>query len=252
MAERSLDPLRRTEAFMHAALLLLTLLPYTFLPQPRRQTHEDDRIVPSDGSNYDAFSFAIGLSGERVLITAPGDDPSGSTYVFDRASDATWMEVTKLTPTAGADSDLGTAVSLWNDRAVVTMPDETIMGFLGAGSAWLLERDGAGAWQLVKKLKAPDPAAFDFFGTSVAVFGDSIWIGAPLDDGSSVVKDVGSTYLFEPGSGGGWSQITKWQASDAAAYAHFGMSVSMFGARALVGAPGKQSVYVFERDAGGI
>ena len=77
------------------------------------------------------------------------------------------------------------------------------------------------------KLTASDAAASDFLGTSVAIDGDVMVVGAPRDDVGA--NDQGSAYVFvKPASG--WADATetaKLTASDAALGDNFGTSVAI-------------------------
>ena len=109
------------------------------------------------------------------------------------------------------------------------------------------------------KLTASDGAADDSFGTSVAVSGDTVVVGAPLDSGASAGQ--GSAYVFvEPG--GGWVSATetaKLTASDASVDDAFGHSVAVSGDTVVVGAwfdnvgpnANQGSAYVFVEPGGG-
>ena len=98
------------------------------------------------------------------------------------------------------------------------------------------------------KLTADDGAAGDYFGYSVSISGDTAVVGAYQDDGSK-----GSAYVFER-SGTTWGQQAKLIAGDGAADDYFGISVSISGDTAVVGAyrdddkaSSTGSAYVFER-----
>lgn len=83
-----------------------------------------------------------------------------------------------------------------------------------------------------QNLTASDGAANDQFGDSVAISGDTVVVGAHLNDFSN----QGSAYVFVR-SGGAWSQQQKLTASDGAHGDHFGSSVAINGDTAVVGAP---------------
>ncbi|MCP3904824.1 MAG: hypothetical protein GY715_14450, partial [Planctomycetes bacterium] len=110
----------------------------------------------------------------------------------------------------------------------------------------------------VAKLTADDAAPSARFGFSVAVSGNTTIVGAYYDDDAG--SESGSAYVFERGHGGtgNWGQVAKITADDAAAGDHFGVSVSISGDTAIVGATwdddagsNSGSAYVFERDQGG-
>ncbi len=101
------------------------------------------------------------------------------------------------------------------------------------------------------KLLASDGAAYDRFGFSVSVSGDTAVVGAERDDDNG--PDSGSAYVYVR-SGSSWSEQAKLTASDGAAGDRFGFSVSVSGETAVVGADGDDdngswsgSAYVFVR-----
>ncbi len=101
-------------------------------------------------------------------------------------------------------------------------------------------------WLEKAKLTASDAAFYDAFGFSVAIYGDYALIGSPWDDTST-----GSVYVFQR-SGNMWLEEDKLIASDAAPYTFFGLSISINGDYALIGAPGNDdligSAYIFKNN----
>jgi hypothetical protein len=96
-----------------------------------------------------------------------------------------------------------------------------------------------------------DAAAGDGFGRSVSQSAESAIISAPLD--ADAGANTGSAYVFVR-SGTTWTEQQKLTAMDAAANDYFGLSVSLSGDTALVGAQGDDdggsntgSAYVFVR-----
>src|SRR5690606_29767164 len=85
------------------------------------------------------------------------------------------------------------------------------------------------------KVLAYDRAVGDQFGTSVSRSGNSALVGALRDDDNGA--DSGSAYLYQYDPSSGTWMETKLTASDGAADDLFGISVSLSGNRALVGAP---------------
>ena len=86
------------------------------------------------------------------------------------------------------------------------------------------------------------------FGSSLALSGDVLVVGAPQDN--SLGANAGAAYIFQR-SGADWWQAAKLKANDGAANDRFGSSVAVSSAAmtALVGAPGDDSnagaIYVF-------
>ena len=87
-------------------------------------------------------------------------------------------------------------------------------------------------WELQTKLTATDGAPDDCFGAGVAISGDSISVGAPLDDVDSNI-DQGSSYVFVA-DGGSWSQQKKLVAPEGHAYDRFGKAVAISSDRVVV------------------
>ncbi len=169
-------------------------------------------------------------------------------------------EDVKLLASDGAANEyFGWSVAVSGDTALVGAWGDSDSG-LDSGSAILFERNqgGEGNWGQVTKLTASDGAAGDEFGASVAISGDTVLVGAPRDDDNG--GSSGSAYIFErdQGGDGNWGQAAKLTASDGAAGDVFGISVSLNGDTALVGADydddngtNSGSAYLFERYEGG-
>jgi len=100
------------------------------------------------------------------------------------------------------------------------------------------------AWQPLPKMVAPDGEAMDQFGFSVAVDGNYAIVGAPFDDGD--ITDSGSAYIFKS-YGTNWAMVAKLIGAQTSRL--FGISVSISGNYALVGASGSESAYIFRRMA---
>ena len=141
---------------------------------------------------------------------------------------ATWSQEAKLT--AGDSNDgFGTHVSLSGRRALVSAVGDSDNG-LESGAAYVFAFDGT-TWNQQAKLTASDEEAGDSFGTSVALLGTRALVGAIHNDSDG----IGAAYLF--GSNGTmWTERAKLSAADATTGDYFGVSVSLSGPRALVGA----------------
>jgi predicted amidohydrolase len=215
------------------------------------------KLTASDAATSDGFGSAVSVSGDTAVIGVLADSHAGgvyagSAYVFVR-SGGVWTEQAKLIASDAAASDyFGVSVSIFGDTAAIGAFGDDLTGGTNAGSAYVFTRSG-GAWTQQAKLTASDAAAFDSFGASVSVFGDTVIVGAYEDDHAGGTN-AGSAYVFVR-SGGTWTQQTKLTASDAAASDVFGRSVSISGDKAVVGAYGDDqgsgayagSAYLFVR-----
>lgn len=216
------------------------------------------KLIASDAAAGDEFGASVALSGDRALVGADtaGVD-SGSVYMFERNRMGTWIQVARLTASdAAAGDEFGASVALSGDRALIGAFGDDDAGSY-SGSAYVFERDDLGMWVQVAKLNASDAELGVFFGMSVALSGNRALVGASLDNNEAGIQ-AGAAYVFERRLTGMWVQVAKLTAADAAANNQFGISVALFGNRALVGAYldddfrlNSGSAYVFEHDGEG-
>ncbi len=213
------------------------------------------KLVAPDAADADFFGGSVAISGDTVVVGAFGGDDaglnSGSAYVFTR-SDGVWDAGTKLLTADGAEFDeFGSAVAISGDTVVVGAAADDNLGLRNAGSAYVFTRSG-GVWDSGTKVVAADGAADDGFGGSVAISGDTVVVGAALDD-NAAGTDAGAAYVFTR-SGGVWDAGTKVVAADGAAGDGFGGSVAISGDILVAGALadsdgglGSGAAYVFTR-----
>src|SRR6266542_4492792 len=189
---------------------------------------QHQKLEASDPAAFDGFGFSVAISGETVVVGAPGDDSRGSAYVFAR-NGGVWSQQQKLLASDAAAGDaFGESVAISGETVVVGSGG----GGVG-GSAYVFARS-SGVWSQQQKLRASDAAVADSFGASVAISGETVVVGAIGDDGAAG-RDQGSAYVFAR-SGGVWSQQQKLEASDAALGDQFGFSVAVSGGTVVVGA----------------
>lgn len=207
------------------------------------------RLVPSDGAAGDFFGFSVGMSGNRLLAGAGGDDihgfQSGSAYVYEFDT-GTWSEAAKLVPAEGAVNDrFGYSVSVWGNRALVGAYLDDENG-LDAGAAYVFEYGDTG-WQKVARLLPTDGRQGDGFGFSVSLYEDRAVVGAIFDDDN--LTDSGSAYVFDF-DGTAWTESAKIMPADADRFGAFGGAVSLHQDRALVGSlkSGPGAAHVFDFD----
>ncbi|MEY3230805.1 MAG: hypothetical protein RL689_894, partial [Planctomycetota bacterium] len=200
-------------------------------------THEY-HIVASDGLTSDGLGNAVAIDGDTVIVAASnarvsGNNGRGAVYVFVR-SGAVWLQQAKLVAADGAAGDaFGASVAIDGDTVVVGAATDDLAA-ADAGSAYVFTRSG-NIWTQRQKLTASDPGANALFGSSVAIDGSDLVVGAP---GASVGgARRGAAYGFAR-SGNAWAQQVKFVDPAGAVDDRFGTSVALAGDRILVGAPG--------------
>jgi uncharacterized protein (TIGR03437 family) len=202
--------------------------------------NQQAKLTASDGVSSDQFAFSVSMSGDTVLAGAPvRANYTGLAYVFVRAG-TNWTQQAEVAASDGANGDFfGWSVSMNGDTAVVGAFFKA--GFQGA--AYVFVRSGAN-WSQQAKLTASDGAKFDLFGSSVAVDGDTVVVGAYS------ASSKGAAYVFAR-TGTSWTQQAKLTASDGVANDFFGLSSSVSGDTVVIGAIGRNALqgaaYVFVR-----
>jgi hypothetical protein len=144
--------------------------------------------------------------------------------------------ITKLVPAFHlASARFGDTVAVDDDVIVVGAHNYKSAGITESGAAFVFQRVN-NTWTESATLTAPDPAATDKFGASVAVNGTLVVVGATQTD-EPLFSDAGSAFVFQTTNGGAtWSQLTKLIAPDPAADDHFGKSAAVSDNTVVVGA----------------
>ena len=191
------------------------------------------KLVPSVAGG--GFGEAVDIDGGRALVGARLQDGvsgfAGAAFLFDATTGA---ELHRLIADNGVVwAFFGAAVSLEGDVVAIGAPEA--YGGVGkhAGVAYVFDAvTGAQVHYLW-----PNPSEgghiFARFGSSVALDGPDLFIGARLSHALPVVS-AGAVFLYDPQSG---AQVTKLVASDAASGDHFGAEAAAAGGVLVVGAP---------------
>ena len=197
------------------------------------------KLAAPDPEDKDAFGFAVSIDRNTAIVGVPMDDDagndSGSAYIFVRDGVA-WRQQAKLAPQdlVGFDA-FGGAVFVHGNTAIVGANGHSHNGLRFAGAAYVFVREGT-TWVEQAKLTADDAASSDSFGKSVALFNDTIVVGAPLADVDGK-KDAGAAYVFAR-EGGTWKRQVKLIRKSERKGDQFGSGVAVAGNIAIVGAAG--------------
>ena len=166
--------------------------------------NEDAKLLASDAIAYGYFGYSVAISGDTVAIGSYGDDDngsySGSVYMFVKPGGGwtgTLNENAKLLSSDGAASDyVGKHVAIYCDKVVTGAYGDDDNGSQ-SGSAYIFDEPGGG-WSGIlnedAKLLPTDGAEDDVFGLSVAIFVETIVVGAQFDDVNG--SNSGSAYVF--------------------------------------------------------
>ncbi len=236
---------------------------------------QDGYLKASDTSADDEFGTAVALLEDFdtqipfAFVGAPFEDQaaidSGAVYPFLKG--ASWIGGPKVKASnAGPDDEFGHSVAASGPTPeapafiVVGAPMEDspgagVNGNQGdgannAGAAYVFEASGGLSQIAYLKAIVNDDGVGNNFGSSVAISGNLVIVGAPGEDSDSVGVNGSQENLGANGSGaafvyrragGNWIGESYLKASNTGAGDSFGSAVAVSGESAIVGAPGEDS-----------
>ncbi|MFM1832638.1 MAG: hypothetical protein RLZZ461_954 [Planctomycetota bacterium] len=176
---------------------------------------EDGRLVPSGLNDADFFGISLASNGFDLAVGASRHDVSGpnagAVFIFeDRIDDPDegWFQLGKLTPSDLEGGErFGESVAMYDDLLVVGAPyasreirdenDEVIDVLPLAGKVSVWKGTGDGGYCRIADLQPEDLRSNDTFGTSVALAGEFLVIGAPLrDTAGESLENAGAVWVY--------------------------------------------------------
>ena len=224
---------------------------YVYEPQTITKWKQVAKLVAADGKAYDNFGKALALSGDHVAVGAPGVDGkgqnSGAAYVFERQTDGSWSEVSKLVPADNdAEDAFGGSVAIDGDRLLCGAQSAKTKAPY-AGAVYIYERQKSGKWAEVSTLVPSTSGKSSLCGSAVDLSGERALVGCES------AATVGAVVVYRRQSDGVWAEAAKLTAGDGAKSDYFGDSLAMSADRVVVGAfadddkgTSSGSAYVFD------
>jgi hypothetical protein len=226
-------------------------------------------LKASNTDNDDEFGESLALEGDTLAVGARGeasaargvngdqennaDSVSGAVYVFVRTT-AGWTQQAYL-KASNSSGGFGACLALDADTLAVGAPmehsaaqgvngDQENRAALLSGAVYVFVRTSAG-WTQQAYLKASNTGADDAFGSSVALEGDTLAVGAPDegstaqgvngDQGNNAANESGAVYLFVRGPAG-WTQRAYLKATNTNEGDKFGYTLALDKTTLAVGA----------------
>jgi len=236
-----------------------------------------------NNSNGDIFGNSVAISGDTIAVSAVNEDSTttsiingsdlsstnnagnnnGAVYVFTR-SGSTWSHQAYLKAPNNSNKDyFGSSVAISGDIIAVSAiyEDSTTTSIINGsdlsgtndsgtdnGAVYVFTRTGS-TWSHQAYLKAPNNSNDDYFGSSVAISGDTIAVGAPgeastttsiingsdLSSTNNAGNNNGAVYVFTR-SGSTWSHQAYLKAPNNSNLDVFGNSIAISGDTIAVGA----------------
>lgn len=216
-------------------------------------------LIPDNPETLAEFGYSVSISGNLAVVGARDADPdlgdgllvdAGVAYIFSLTGSGWVQEARLIAKDAQPGDTFGVAVDIDGQTVVVGATGVDIEREKNAGAAYVFTRDGT-TWEQKAKLVASDSLEDDAFGTSVAVDGITIVVGADSKDVYSI-PEAGAAYVFIK-RGGLWDQKAILLPSTPSLGGYFGGAVDVDGSRIIVGAteanltgdPGTGSAYIY-------
>ncbi|ACY13233.1 FG-GAP repeat protein [Haliangium ochraceum] len=230
----------------------------------------------SNAQSSDNFGYRVALWGDTLAVAAPYEDSaatgvngeqndnslsgSGAVYIFRRSGNEWQQEAYLKASNSGEFEQFGGSLALSGDSlAVGTIYESSAAtGINGdqadesaatSGAVYVFRRTGTD-WQQEAYIKASNTATYDYFGNSVALWGNRLAVGAYGEDSAAMGIDgdqlgngassSGAVYTFLR-TESGWVQEAYIKASNTDSSDQFGYSVDLWQDRLVVGAVGEDS-----------
>lgn len=189
-----------------------------------------DILQAPDPTQGASFGWAIDTSGDRVLIgTNASGDQHGSAYFFHLEDGAWVLRGSAYASDPTINAFFGHAVAIQGDMAIIGAYLNSTTA-LQSGAAYVFEFDGD-EWVQTDRLAPPSPESNDWFGESVAIFGDYAFIGAPNDKILGEFRGTAVVFRLQDGT---WTYEASLVPNDGKSNDRFGSEVSMHGGLAVV------------------
>ncbi len=232
---------------------------------------------------FDEFGFSVDISGTTIVVGARGEGGnvpgvngerslhprdnmtySGAAFVFEKV-EGTWLRTTYLKAShVGVGDQFGYGVAISGDTIVVGAPfedgssrgingDEVLRDAEDAGAAYVFVRS-EDSWVQKAYMKALNAEPGDYFGASIRMFGDHLFVGASnkaVGANDQLVPSAGAGYLFLR-SNGLWNERAYFQDTQPSENDYFGLSVALSSDDLVIGAfredSGAQSISLGQRN----
>jgi outer membrane protein assembly factor BamB len=196
------------------------------------------------------FGFSIAADDGKVLIGAPGNNPSavgGAAYLYDAVSGN--LLRTFPNPSSMEFELFGESVALHNGTAFIGAAGDQNNGGVSAGAMYMYNiSNGA----LERTIFDPTPSPRDDFGDSIAVSNGVVVVGSTGDDFGGM--DIGAAHLFDVFSG---QLLRSFSNPNHVVFDQFGRNTAFIDDLVVVSAPRSYSnptrvgsVYIFDSASG--
>jgi hypothetical protein len=180
-------------------------------------------------ATLDRFGSAVGAYQNQVFVAAPWDDTggvdTGAVYRFDAQTGSMMATISNPTPTA--QSLFGSTIVVADNDLFIGSPAASVVPAVPGAVHRFDARNG----NLIRTFAQPNDQAHHF-GFGIAVVGDRLFIGAPLD--ASHEYRSGAVYVHDLSTG---NLMWRLHSPNPAAAENYGLTLIPYGRNVLVTDP---------------
>ena len=219
--------------------------------------HEVAEILPVEPQWQTSFGPSLLLRGDTLIVGQPkfkiAEGFVGAAWVY-RLVGGRWEFSQKLmAPDPRPSARFGNAMAMDGEWLIIGAPWDDEVARI-AGAVYLYRRQAGGSFELVEKVRAPNPEDGPEFGSAVSLDGERLAVGAPNSDGAFATQGAVFVYSLTDGQ---WKQTAaiyhEPPGNDA-----LGASVALHGDLVVAGAPNHRipgvtwgAAFAFRRRADG-
>ncbi|REE01506.1 MBG domain-containing protein [Marinoscillum furvescens] len=178
---------------------------------------------------------SIDIDGDFIVVGSPNynsDHGRATFYEYNSSTDSWSVDKNFASSYSNVPDRFGCAVAIHGNYAVIgAFDDDKDVPNTPEGAAYIYYFNGS-SWSYSVRLKASDGAKDDHFGDAVAIYNQTVVVGALYNDHTK--SNAGAAYVFNTSG----TQLHKYTASDASTSDYFGSSVAINSNTILIGASG--------------
>ncbi|HET8934296.1 MAG TPA: hypothetical protein VFN67_12690 [Polyangiales bacterium] len=207
-----------------------------------------DNVAQESGSMWRSQALPLGEHKVQINLTTGIGLKSKYELVVERAGA---QEAYLKASAPQSNDEFGAAVAVWGDTLAIganledgsgTNPDDNAV--TDSGGVYVFVRKN-NQWSQQAHLKSSTPLAGDYFGTSLALYEDTLVVGAPGSNTiASMTPHTGSVNVFKR-EGTAWKNLTRIVPADSGVQDLFGQSVALDDKHLFVSAPLDNTVQTF-------
>ena len=161
-----------------------------------------NKVVASDGAQWDSFGRSLSMSGDLLAVTADGvtvsgKSDAGAAYVYRLENNGTANLLDKLiSPAPTAYGYFANDIAIKDNMLSIGHRNAVVDSVNGGGSVFLYRVEANESVSLIQEFSLASPMPMDGFGRSISVSRKNLIVGADTAD-IGTVAGAGQVYIFD-------------------------------------------------------